>query len=192
MEMNEHKALAIIENMISHANREIKDNGFYHLMWGYLVFISALTDYFLLMHEIENHALVWGILMPLGGLLSFLMGLKEKRAQRVVSYIDEIMKSLVIAFVISLLIVCLIMPITGKHWRSFFPVLMVIYAFALFVFGGILQFKPLQYGALFVWLSAGLAFFTTYDYQLLLLSFAVLAGFIIPGHLLNLRSNSHV
>lgn len=192
MEMNEHKALAIIENMISHAKREIKDNGFYHLMWGYLVFVSALTDYFLLMREMENHALVWGILMPLGGLVSFLKALKEKKAQRVVSYIDEIMKSLVIAFVISLLIVCLIMPMTGKHWRSFFPVLMVVYAFALYVFGGILQFKPLQYGALFVWLSACLAFFTTYDYQLLLLSFAVLAGFIIPGHLLNLRSNSHV
>jgi hypothetical protein len=192
MEMNENKALEIIENMISLAKREIKDNGFYHLMWGYLVFFSAITDYFLLMRGIENHALVWGILMPLGGLASYVKGFKDKKQQRVVSYIDDIMKSLVIAFVISLLIVCLIMPMTAKHWRSFFPVLMVVYAFSLYLFGGILQFKPLQFGALFVWLSAGIAFFVGYDYQLLLLAFAVLAGFIIPGHLLNLRSNSHV
>lgn len=192
MEMNENKALEIIETMISHAKREIKDNGFYHLMWGYLVFISALIDYYLLITDVENHALVWGILMPLGGLASFVQGLRDKKKQRVVSYIDEIMKSLVVAFVISLLLVCLIMPMTGKHWRSFFPVLMVVYAFALYVFGGILQFKPLQYGALAVWLCSGFAFFTTYDNQLLILAFAVLAGFIIPGHLLNLRSNSHV
>ena len=192
MEMSENKALEIIEQMISNAKSEIKDNGFHHLMWGYLVFVSAFIDYFLLINEVPSHALVWGILMPLGGVISFIKGLKDGKKQRVITYVDEMMKYLTIAFVISLLVVCLIMPLAGQHWRSFFAVLMVVYAFALYLFGALLQFKPLRIGAYVVWVAASVAFFVTYDWQLLLLAFAVLCGFIIPGHLLNLRAHSNV
>jgi hypothetical protein len=192
MEMNENKALEIIEQMISNAKREIKDNGQYHIMWGYLVFISAITDYYLLVTGKENHALIWGILMPLGGLVSIIMGIKQSKNQRVVTYIDEIFKNLTIAFGVSLFLVCFIMPMTSKHWSSFYPVLMVIYAFALFLMGAILQFKPVKIGAIVIWACAAVAFFVGYDWQLLLLALAVLSGFIIPGHLLNLRARQHV
>ncbi|MDZ4668920.1 MAG: hypothetical protein SGJ00_13725 [bacterium] len=192
MEMNENKALEIIEQMISNAKREIKDNGKYHMMWGYLVFVSALIDYFLLITGKQYHAYVWGILMPLGGLVSILMGRKQSKNQRVVTYVDEVFKYVIIAFVVSLLLVCLIMPMTSKHWSSFYPVLMIIYAFALFIMGGILQFRPLRMGAMAIWTCSFVAFFVGYDYQLLLLALAVLSGFIIPGHLLNLRARQHV
>jgi len=192
MTMNENKALEIIEQMISNAKREIRDNGFYHMMWGYFVFVSALIDYFLLMAEEENHAMVWAIMMPLGGVITMVKSRMEKREQRVVTYVDEVLKYLVTAFVVSLFIVCFIMPTTSKHWRSFFPVLMVVYAYGLYITGGILQFNPMRYGAMGVWACAIAAFFVGYDLQLLILALAVLVGFIIPGHLLNLRFRQHV
>ncbi len=190
--MDENKALEIIEQMISSAKREIRDNGFYHMMWGYFVFVSALVDYFLLMMEHENHALVWAIMMPLGGIISIIKGKMEKRGQRVITYVDEVLKYLGTAFVISLLIVCFVMPSTAKHWRSFYPVLMVLYAFGLYITGGILQFNTMRYGAMGVWACAIAAFFVGYDLQLLILALAVLVGFIIPGHLLNLRFRQNV
>jgi hypothetical protein len=192
MNMDENKALEIIEQMISSAKREIRDNGFYHMMWGYFVFVSALVDYFLLMMEHENHALVWAIMMPLGGIISIIKGKMEKRGQRVITYVDEVLKYLGTAFVISLLIVCFVMPSTAKHWRSFYPVLMVLYAFGLYITGGILQFNTMRYGAMGVWACAIAAFFVGYDLQLLILALAVLVGFIIPGHLLNLRFRQNV
>jgi hypothetical protein len=192
MSMDENKALEIIEQMISSAKREIRDNGFYHMMWGYFVFVSALVDYFLLMMENENHALVWAIMMPLGGIISIIKGKMEKRGQRVITYVDEVLKYLGTAFVISLLIVCFVMPSTAKHWRSFYPVLMVLYAFGLYITGGILQFNTMRYGAMGVWACAIAAFFVGYDLQLLILALAVLVGFIIPGHLLNLRFRQNV
>jgi hypothetical protein len=192
MNMDENKALEIIEQMISSAKREIRDNGFYHMMWGYFVFVSALVDYFLLMMENENHALVWAIMMPLGGIISIIKGKMEKRGQRVITYVDEVLKYLGTAFVISLLIVCFVMPSTAKHWRSFYPVLMVLYAFGLYITGGILQFNTMRYGAMGVWACAIAAFFVGYDLQLLILALAVLVGFIIPGHLLNLRFRQNV
>ncbi len=190
--METNQALALIENMILSAKREIKDNGFYYMFWGYLVFLSAITDYILLMSDHPKHALVWAIAMPFGGLVSIIKGFKDKKKQTTITYIDEMFRHLMIAFTISLFIVCFIMPMTQNNWRSFFPTLMVVYAFALFVSGGILRFKPLQYGALAVWALGAIAFFMPYQHQLLLLAAGVLAGFVVPGHLLNMLFKKNV
>lgn len=190
METNE--AIALIENMIKSAKSDIKDNGFYYMLWGYLVLISALIDFTMLMYEQENHALVWAIAMPLGAITSIIRGIQDKKKQVMQTYIDEMFKHLMVAFTISLVVVCFIMPMTQNNWRSFFPTLMVVYAFALFVSGGIIRFKPLQYGAITVWIMGSIAYFMPYQYQLLLMAVAVLSGFVIPGHLLNIKFKKHV
>jgi hypothetical protein len=190
--MESNQALALIEDMIHSAKRDIKDNGFYYMFWGYLVFLSALTDYLLSIQQHEQHALIWAIAMPFGGIVSIIKGFKDKKKQQVVTYVDEMFKQLMVAFSISLVIVCFIMPMTQQNWRSFFPTLMVVYAFALYVSGGIIRFKPLQYGALAVWILGAAAFFVGYQYQLLILAAGVLLGFVIPGHMLNYKFKQHV
>lgn len=194
MQMTEDKAFEIIEQMITNAKREAADNGFYFMLWGYLVFISALIDYFLLIANHPNHTMVWGILMPLGGVVSIIMGRLEKKKQKVTTYVDEVLKHVMVAYVVCLLIVCLIMPISNNnwHWRSFYPTLMIVYGFGLYATGGIIKFKPLQFGAISIWLCAIAAYFVTYDWQLLCLATAVLSGFIVPGHMLNLRFKRNV
>lgn len=191
--LNEKEALLLIEEMINSTKQEVKDNGFYYILWGWLVFIAAITDYVLLVFMDNNqHALVWAILMPLGGLVSVIKGRKDAKKQRVKTYIDEAIKYLSIAFSISLFIICFIMPMTNNSWRVFYPTLMVIYAFAVFIFGGLLRYKPLIYGAFMNWALAIVGYFVTYDWQLLLLALAVLCSFVIPGHLLNRRFHQHV
>ena len=191
--MNEREALLLIEEMINSTKQEVKDNGFYYMLWGWLVFIAAITDYVLLMvlHN-NNHAIVWGILMPLGGVVSIIAGRKQSKEQRVKTYVDEAIKFLTIAFSISLFIICFVMPMTNNNWRAFYPTLMVVYAFAIFVFGGLLRYKPLIYGAYTNWALAIIGYFVAYDWQLLLLALAVLCGFIIPGHLLNKKFRKRV
>jgi hypothetical protein len=191
--MNEKEALLLIEEMINSTKQEVKDNGFYYILWGWLVFIAAITDYVLLVFmDNKQHAMVWAILMPLGGLVSVIKGRKDAKKQRVKTYIDEAIKYLTIAFSISLFIICFIMPMTNDNWRAFYPTLMVIYAFAVFIFGGLLRYKPLIYGAFINWALAIAGYFVTYDWQLLLLALAVLCSFVIPGHLLNRRFHQHV
>lgn len=191
--MNEKEALLLIEDMISRTRQELKDNGFYYMLWGWLVFISSLVDYSLLTFlRSEYHAVVWVVMMPAGGLVSFIAGLRDNKRTRVRSYLDESVRHLTAAFVISLLIVCLVMPMTGNTWRAFFPTMMVLYGFAIYMFGGMLRYRPLQYGAFANWALAAAGFFVTYDVQLLLLALAVVCGFIVPGHLLNRRYNRDV
>jgi hypothetical protein len=64
---------------------------------------------------------------------------------------------------------------------------MMVYGMWLFISGGALKFKPLVIGGI-INFGCAIAGFYIHTYELiLLLSFAVLAGYIIPGHLLNAK-----
>jgi MFS family permease len=196
MEMSEKDALSVIDQMIASAKREVKDNGFYFMLWGWLVFISAIIDYVLVTGLYkpwqDYHAVVWGIFMPLGGLISIIGGIREKKkAPQVKTYIDELMSYVLRAFGISIFIVCFFMPFTA-NWPAFYPVMLLVYAIWLYIAGGALRFKPLIYGGYANWLFSIGAFFCTYDKQLILLALAVLIGYIIPGHMLKSHYNKHV
>jgi hypothetical protein len=190
---NQEKALALIEEMIGHAKKEVHDNGFYYMLWGWLVFVAAITDYTLLtVFESHQHAMVWAILMPLGGVATAIASMRKSKKVRVKTYINHILRGVSIAYGVSIFIVCLIMPMQPNTWEAFYPVLLIIYAFGIYTYGSIIRFTPLQYGAFANWAISIVSFFFGYDIQLLLLATAVLTGFIIPGHLLNRRFHKHV
>jgi hypothetical protein len=193
MEMNEKEALQLIDKMIASAKKEVKDNGFYFMLWGWLVFVAALADYALVKGLFkplqEFHAYVWIVMMPAGGIVTLIGSVRERKKEPVVkTYVDELMRYVVRAFAISLFIVCLLMP-AGNNWEAFYPVLLIVYAIWLYIAGGALRFKPLIIGGYANWAFTIAAFFAGYDIQLLILACAVLVGYIIPGHLL--RSNYH-
>lgn len=195
MEMDEKNALQLIETMINSAKQEARDNGFYFILWGWLVFIGAIADYTMMMFMLppisEYHAMAWVVLMPLGGIVTGIMSFVTKKEVRVKTYIDDLMRYAMRAFVISMFLVCFLMPST-EHWPAFYPVLMIVYAMWLHISGGALRFRPLIYGAYVNWLLAIFAFFSQYNVQLLLLATAVLCGYIIPGHILRSRFNKDV
>ena len=64
------------------------------------------------------------------------------------------------------------------------PVCMVMYGVGAFVSGSVLQFKPLTIGGIICWAAAFIAHHVDYEYQLLLMSFAVICSYIIPGYIL--------
>ena len=192
--MNERQALSVIEEMITKAKEDIKDNGFYFLFWGWLVFCAAAINYYLLVFTSFNvHGLPWIILMPLGGIVTVIAGLRERKKIPVVqTYISYMMKYMVWAFSISLIVVCFSMP-AGQQWKAFYPTIMVVYAIWLFVSGGLLKFKPLVCGGILNWVLAAIGFiFPSTETHLLLIAAAVFGGYIIPGYLLKQRYHKHV
>ena len=190
--MNEKEALLVIEQMINSTKEDIKDNGFYYYMWGWLVFIAAISNAIILhFNLLEVHSLPWIILMPLGGIITFIASKREKQPS-VKTYVSESMGIVVKAFSISLFIICFAMPL-GHQWKAFYPTIMIIYAIWLFVSGGMLKFKPLQYGGILNWLLALVGFvWASTQIHLLLIAMGVIGGFIIPGHLLKSKTNKSV
>jgi hypothetical protein len=115
-------------------------------------------------------------------------GWKEGKQRRVKTYTDEMLKFIGIAFMIALFIVLVFMSIFGG-WTLAYPMIMMVYGMWLFVSGGVLKFRPLIIGGIINFACAIAGFYIHTIELILLLSFAVLAGYIIPGHLLNIKFN---
>lgn len=178
--MNEKQSLEVIMQMINKAKSNIEDNSFYFLLWGWLVFIASLCHYFLLMVNYDKPFLPW-MLMPAGGILSAIYGARQSKQQRSTSYVDDFMKYVLIAFLVSL---CLVLVFMSRLGLGTYPMVMLVYGIWLFINGGAIRFNPLLIGGVINWIIAIAAFFVGFDMQLLLLAAAVLLGYIIPGYML--------
>jgi len=183
-QLTEQESLAVISRMIKTAQSDIEDNSFYYLIWGWLVFVASTLNYLLRQANYENDFLPWAILMPLGGIITAIYSYKQEKKQRVKSYVDDVMKYVIIAFLVSLFIVLLSM---SKLGLATYPMVMIIYGVWLFISGGAIKFQPMVIGGIVNWALAIAAFFVGFELQLLLLAAAVLLGYIIPGHLLKSR-----
>jgi hypothetical protein len=179
-QLTELESIEVIQRMIKTAKNDLEDNSFYFLLWGWLVFIASIGHYLLWRADYDKPYLVW-LLMPAGGIISFIKGMQQGRKQKVKTYIDEVMKYVLMAFLFSLAIILFTMV---RLQINTYPMVMVIYAVWLFISGGALKFKPLIIGGIINWIIAIAAFYVTFDMQLLLLALAVLLGYIIPGYML--------
>ena len=191
-QFNEQESLALINRMIKSAQQGVSDNGFYFLLWGWLVFTAALSCWTLIhIFPTELNWLPWAILMPAGGIVSAIYGWKVERKKKVKTYADGVMDYLAGGFLIALF--CLLFAFTQKFgWTVTYPFIMLLYGFWLFVSGGVLKFRPLIIGGVINFCCAIGSLWVNSYHIILLLAFAVLAGYIIPGHLLKQKyRNDH-
>ena len=185
--LTETESLALISSMIKKTQGSLQDNGFYFLLWGWLVFAASVGMYALVkmdMPEVSQYT--WAILMPLGGLISGIRGWRDGKKQKAKTYSDDVLNYVAFAFMAALLIVLIFMSMYGG-WQLAYPMIMMVYGMWLFISGGVLKFKPLIIGGLINFACAIGGFYVHTVELVLLLSFAVLAGYIIPGHLLNAK-----
>lgn len=185
--LSTQESLQIIGQMIHAVKHEMQDDSFYYLLWGWLVFIASLTQYFLMQMSFNMPWLAWAALMPLGAVASAIYGRKQEKQRRVKTHLDEFLKYALIAFLISLLIVLFFQQ---KLQLNCYPMVMLVYGIWLFISGGGIQFRPLIIGGVINWIFAVAAFFVPFEIQLLLLAGAVLLGYIIPGYMLKAKFKS--
>ena len=177
----EQESLELIHKMISSAKRDFEDDSFHYLIWGWLVFLACALQYSLMLMEVSYSYIGWMILMPAGGIASMIYGYKQGKSQRVKTYTDEVLKYVLISFLVTLFTVLIFMPKLGS---MAYPLVMMVYGMWLFVSGGIIQFRSLIIGGIINWALAILATFLLFETQLIVLAAAVLLGYIIPGHML--------
>lgn len=195
--MDSNTNMKIIEDMLYTAKKEVKDNGAFFLLWGWLVFIAAMGQ--LVMHwlgldkfyalspsiSIDMGSITWVILMPLGGILSIIISRKQEKTDKVKTWFDDVMKYLWIAFGVVLFIILFAM---GYLNVNLYPILIALYGLGLFVTGGTLKFRPLIVGGIICWVLAMVSLFVSNEYSTLCLALSVLTGYIIPGYILKKQS----
>lgn len=185
------QSLLLINKMITDVKQELKDNGFFFLLWGWLVFISATINFILFKINNEYASLVWAILMPLGGIVSAIYGFtRKKKTKRVKTFVDRAMSYVWIAFGVALFIVLSSGSLIG--FEKVYPFVLLVYGIGTFITGGIIKMKLLIWGGIFCWILSVVSFYVTYDIQLLLLSAAIVVAYIIPGHVINSNYRKNV
>jgi hypothetical protein len=186
--LSARESLLVIQSMIDKTRANLGDNSIYFLLWGWLVFIGCLLQYFLLVViEYPKHYYAWLIII-IGIVFSIVHSIKYKKKRKVKTYIEDSMSSLWGGMSISFMALAFILSQTG--WNYAFPIYILFYATGTFISGGLLQFRPLQIGGIICWGLAVAATFVSYQNQILLTALAIFVSYLVPGYLLKYKGRA--
>jgi len=177
------QSLQIIQSTIRRAQNNLSENGFLFIFWGWLVFLTASAFYILTKAGYAHPWIVWGT-MPLGGIFSMIYGIRQKKKEKVRTYIDDYMAYVWMAFLACLFIT---LGMGYKLQLYCYPIVIMHYATATFITGGIIRFVPLIVCGALSYVICAIAFFADFETQILLLALSVLVSYIIPGHWMQIK-----
>ncbi len=183
---SEQNSLQLIESMINKAKNKFSENGTLYLLWGYTVLLCSLAQFVLQeVFKLQEAQYVWMFTWVIVIYQVFFL-IKKKKRIKVRTYTDEIIGFVWLAFVACLFLTIFILGY-HKQYVLIDSAVLVLYGVPTFLSGAILKFRPLMIGGLCCWILAGISPFVIDEYHFLLLCGAVIAAWIIPGHLLRIR-----
>ncbi|NOU48713.1 MAG: hypothetical protein HOO86_16865 [Bacteroidales bacterium] len=186
------ESMEIIQRMILTAKNRITENGFHFILWGVLIIIASLAEYFNQKSGLGIQANLSWIVMPLIGVpTAFIYEFRRNRSNSTRSFVDTWYKYLWLGFGITLAVA---ITISVKQHLSPIPFILALVGFATFVSGNLYKSTPLIIGGIIFWISSLLCLVVPAPEQLLINAAATLTGYIIPGILLwkNSKSESDV
>jgi hypothetical protein len=185
-QLTEHESLRIIQQMISTAKQEQKDNGMGWIIWGWSLFGASLFTFFNERFQWANTFFFWNLFgfISIGLLLwATIKYYTNKNTDRVRTYTQDIYSRLNSGFFISIMLVIVSINV-GVDPRKGFALLLGIYGFWILIYATLLNFRPSLIGAYVTWAFAFASLFVeSFAYVMLLHAIAVLCGYIIPGHI---------
>ncbi|HYF31920.1 MAG TPA: hypothetical protein VD993_12440 [Chitinophagaceae bacterium] len=180
-----HESLSLINEMISKAKHEIKDDGAGWLLWGGMIFFASVATFIIIQFNLKVQLFIaWNVfgLIAIPLLIYGMIQGKKRRGTR--TYVDEMLYYFDVGFTICIFIIILSINIARNPGIGFGYFLMV-YAFLMLIQGAAIKFRPLFIGAIINWAGAiGIFFCEEFKYDMLITAGAVFAGYIIPGLML--------
>ncbi|HEY0680320.1 MAG TPA: hypothetical protein VGD17_18685 [Chitinophagaceae bacterium] len=185
-EFSPQQSLAVIQSMIDTARNKFSENGHLYLLWGWVVFFCSIAQFVLLNYfRWPYHYLVW-MLTWLAVIYQTIYLVRNKRKAKVRTYADSIIGYVWMAFVVLMFLFGFLFgrELGESYYRLINPGFLALYGMPTFLSGIILKFRPLVIGGIGCWVLSIVATYIPYEYQLLLLSIAMIIAWIIPGYLL--------
>lgn len=187
-ELSPQESLLLIDTMINKARNRFTENGFMHLLWGWLIFACALLHFIFVKFEILPHPeIVWGATW-LAVIFQVIYFSRKKKKEKVKTYSDGIINGTWVSFGMCMFILIFILN-RYDIWPAVFPLILMMYGIPTFLSGTAMQFTPLKIGGVICWVLSITATFVPPLYVLLLLALAVIAAWIVPGYIMRNRYN---
>jgi hypothetical protein len=199
--LNETESLRLIQQMIGMAKKEQQDDGRGWIVWGWLLFLTSLLTVVNLHTRWFGTFFFWDVF----GIITILVFGYElagkfffRKVNRVKTYTADLFSKLNTGFFICLVFIIVAInlgtrTINAKYGAEDFTfvtigfaLLIDLYAFWILIYGTALNFRPSIIGAYVAW-GFGIAGLLAQDFEWVMVcqALAVLAGYIIPGHLAN-------
>ena len=204
------ESLRIIQQMIEAAKQEQKDDGRGWIAWGWTLLAISILTYFNIQFGWFDVAFFWnvfGAMVALYFLYYLFRTLFVGKAQRVRTYTKDIFDKLNVGFFIFLILIIVSINV-GVPPNKGFMLLIGLYGFWILIYGTALNFKPSIIAAYVTWVVAFAGLFIDrfihpgglnnlqedavrtiglqrFQWVMIFHAFAVLCGYIIPGHIAN-------
>ncbi|MBC7778292.1 MAG: hypothetical protein H7246_22860 [Phycisphaerae bacterium] len=182
--LSPQESLRVIQNTIDLAKRSAQENGFHFLLWGWLIVIASIANWYLIMNPIyPQPSIVWMIMVVVGMPASLIREwLRAKKKEHSGNVIHKWYGLTWLGFGVSMVIS---MPFAQRSGLSPIPFILVLTGFATFMSGLLLNFRPLLFGAAVIWACGLWCLFLAPMQHLLMQAAAAAFGYLIPGYLLN-------
>ncbi len=181
--LSSEKSLEIISEMINRTKMNIRHGAFHLLFWGWLVALLSLSEYFLDRFTTFEHPWwVWGLTIP-GIFVSMIYGYRQGSRQAVQSYTERIYKWIWLAFIVALSTLFVFLGV-NEMMHKVGPFILLFAAFAVFLSGIVIKFKPLIFGAICIWVFSVFGIFAGPSIAPLAVPAAVITGYLVPGYML--------
>ncbi len=172
------ESLQIIKAMIAKSRQSFNHNSFYFLLWGVLMLIAGLSEYWLMKTGYKMYWIGWPVLSVLGGAASAIYGSKQDRRSKGETFADKMIGYVWLTYGISL--ICMILTAILVNVNPGILVLLLT-GLPTFLTGTILRHKPLLFGGVIFWFAGLICLLVTPIYVPLIFSGAILFGYLIPG-----------
>lgn len=181
------ESMNTIQFFIARTKENLQQRSFDFILWGLLICLASLANYFLLNNNSESAYLPWPVLMAAGVIAASIYHSTNRKKKAVLTFADRFLQWL---FISSSAIYFLLAFFCVRQHISPLPFMLALSALLIFVTGAVLRFKALIAGGVLFFAASVGSVFLNYNDQLLLTAITVLAGYVIPGILLrNTKTN---
>jgi hypothetical protein len=180
-------SLLLIRQTIELAKRKVQENGFHLLLWGVLVVIAGLTDFYhdLKLNQQHGH-LAWMVMPLIGVPIAIVYEIRRSKTVAHRNTVHQWYGYIWLGYGITL---PLVIGYAMQSAVSPTPAILAVTGFSIFVSGIILQFRPLVLGAVAIWAGALCCLLVPSIWYSLIVSVSVALGYLIPGYLLHRSKN---
>lgn len=177
-----NESVLIIEEMLQKTKSSLIKSSPFFIIWGFLMISAGVGEYILKeLYQYHYFYVVWPIAGVLGGIMSGIYGSKYSSDPVSNSFTGKIINQVWMGYVITMVLIIIGSVTIRQNPGSF---VMLLTGLPTYLTGRILNFKPLVYGAISLWLMGILSFYLPPQYTSLIFSLSLITGYIIPGLLL--------
>ncbi len=182
--LTEKESLELIATMIKKVKNSYIDSGVGPLFWGILITFCSLVTYIELIYNFDIGFDIWTLSL-LALIPQAYFSWRSRKIKNFTSH-DEMMMS----YVWGTFAICIFMTsfyVNKTNASHSIALHMMIFGVPTFITGGIRKFKPMIIGGLICWICSISSYYTSMTNGMLLMAFAAISAWLIPGIILRRR-----